>query len=50
MSMVPYMTTYSEVSFDHDTIYDNDGIKRLVPNLFADKMISQWDTIYLRLF
>ena len=27
------MTTYSEAYFDHDTIYDNDGIKRLVPNL-----------------
>ena len=27
MSMIPYMTTHSEISFDHDTIYDNDGIK-----------------------
>ena len=33
MSMIQYMTTYSEAYFDHDTIYDNDGIKRLVPNL-----------------
>ena len=30
MSMVPYMTTHSEVSFDHDTIYGNNGINRLV--------------------
>ena len=29
MSMIPYMTAYSEAYFDHDTIYDNDGIKRL---------------------
>ena len=35
MSMIPYMTMHSEVSFDHDTIHDNDGIKRLVPNLVS---------------
>ena len=28
MSMVPYMTMHSEVSFDHDTIYDNDKAGR----------------------
>ena len=31
--MMPYMTTHSVTSFDHDAIYDNDGILGLVPNL-----------------
>ena len=31
--MMPYMTTHSVISFDHDAIYDNDGILGLVPNL-----------------
>ena len=31
--MMPYMTTYSVTSLDHDPIYDNDGILGLVPNL-----------------
>ena len=45
MSMIQYMTTYSEAYFDHDTIYDNDGIKRLVPNLVenGERGLKEYD-------
>ena len=42
-----YMTTYSEVSFDHDTIYDNDGIKRLVPNLVVLDLGVSYMSMYM---
>ena len=32
------MTTHSAANFDHDTIYDNDGISGFVPNLVIIKM------------
>ena len=33
LAMMPYMTTHSVPSFDHDAICDNDGILGLDPNL-----------------
>ena len=33
--MIPYITTQSAASVDHDTIHDNDGIFGFVPNLMT---------------
>ena len=38
--MMPYMTTHSVTSFDHDAIYDNDSILGLVPNLLITFCLS----------
>ena len=38
--MIPYMTTHSVASFDHDTSNDNDTILGLVPNLCTQAHID----------
>ena len=45
--MMPYMTTHSVTSFDHDAIYDNDGILGLVPNLIKASVAKELVAVFM---